>query len=50
MVYKTDSKNYQIFTYSCDDEDYEKFCNDYITHQTHSGYYEKTDIQIKKKN
>ena len=36
---QTDSKNYQIFTYSCDDEDYKKFCNDYITHQTHTGFY-----------
>jgi 2-polyprenyl-3-methyl-5-hydroxy-6-metoxy-1,4-benzoquinol methylase len=42
---QTDSKNYQIFTYSCDDEDYKKFCNDYTTHQTHSGYYKNpTDI------
>ena len=47
---QTDSKNYQIFTYSCDDEDYKKFCNDFITHQTHSGYYENpTDIHNQKK-
>ena len=47
---QTDSKNYQIFTYSCDDEDYKKFCNDFITHQTHSGYYENpTDIHNKRK-
>ena len=38
---QTDSKNYQIFTYSCDDEQYKKFCNDFITHQTHAGFYGK---------